>query len=111
MQIRSFLSWPFPRKNSLSIPSELTDLFMTKLPFLDYLYLIRWNWQHLELKHEERKVIKLKELDENINFEKVSELKFKVTGLRQNHQDLGEFRKYLEDRNCGPIFKILFNVG
>ena len=71
----------------------------------------RWNWQHLELKHEERKVIKSKELDQNINFEKVSELKFKVTGLRQNHQDLGEFRKYLEERNCGSIFKILFNVG
>ena len=73
--------------------------------------IIRWNWQHLELKHEERKIIKSKELDQNINFEKVSELKFKVTGLRQNHQDLGEFRKYLEERNCGSIFKILFNVG
>ena len=71
---------------------------------------LRWNWQHLELRHEERRMIKSKDFDKNLNFEKVSELKFKVTGLRQNHQDLGEFRRYLEDRNSGEIFKILFNL-
>jgi len=72
----------------------------------------RWNWQHLELKHEEKQpVTHVKELVELCMFDKVTELRFKVAGQRQNHQDLGEFRQYLEQRNCGHVYRILFNLG
>ena len=71
----------------------------------------RWNWQHIELKHEEKQKIKnFKEIENLRRFEKVAELQFKVAGQRHgHHQDLGEFRQYLEQRKCDEIFKILFN--
>jgi len=63
-----------------------------------YAHIRRWNWQHLEIKHEESCRIKHGELSKYFKFDSVTELKFRVTGLRQNHQDLGEFRKFLESR-------------
>ena len=65
----------------------------------------------MELKHEEKHNISYNELETHKKFEKMAELKFKVAGLRQNHQDLGEFRKYLEDRGASDVFRLLFNLN
>jgi len=72
----------------------------------------RWNWQHLELKHEKRQTVKnAKELKELLRFDRVVELQFKVAGQRNGkHQDLGEFRTYLQQRGCDDVYTILFNL-
>ena len=52
-----------------------------------------------------------KELKELLRFDRVTELRFKVAGQRHgHHQDLGEFRTYLQQRGCDDVYKILFNL-
>ena len=67
-----------------------------------------WNWQHLELKHEERENIKLSKIQTLSKFDKVKEIMFQITGLRKNHQDMGQFKEFLEVRGCPGVFNILF---
>ena len=71
----------------------------------------RWNWQNLELKHEEREKVKVKDIEKYCYFEQVREIQFQITGQRKNHQNMSEFKTYLEHRNLGNVFNILFGFA
>ena len=60
-------------------------------------------WQMLRLQHEEYK------LDQsNLKFSGFNELIFDVNS--RNHQNLGQFREYLDNLQLGHVFSILFNI-
>eukprot|EP00116_Pleurobrachia_bachei_P008312 sb/3468574/ len=59
------------------------------------------NWQLLKLQHDEREL-------EGRLFTDFGEMIFDVHGRANNHQDLGQFRTFLEDKQLGEIFTILF---
>jgi len=62
------------------------------------------NWQLLKLQHEE---LHLKQG----HFEGFRELIFDVHGHKGTHQDLGQFKDYLESVGLDEVFQILFKIG
>lgn len=63
------------------------------------------NWQLLKLQHEEN----LPSPD-CLKFDCFKEQIFEVHGRGNTHQNLGQFREFLEDIDLGNVFQILFNV-
>ncbi|XP_072040681.1 RWD domain-containing protein 2A-like [Amphiura filiformis] len=76
----------------------------------------RWNWKKISCKHRED--IPLKDGDEERTFDELrkfegfEEKEFDVRGGpgREYHMDLGLFYKFLEQKQCGFVFKLLLGV-
>lgn len=63
------------------------------------------NWQLLKLQHEE-----LELSFDQLKFNSFQEMIFEVHGRANNHQNLGQFREFLENIDLGNIFQILFKI-
>ena len=76
----------------------------------------RWNWKKLSCKHREEIPLKdgdvKRTFDELRHFQGFEEKEFDVHGVRgrEYHMDLGLFYKFLEEKQCGSVFKILLGV-
>ena len=73
-----------------------------------------WNWKKISCKHTEEVLLKEGETERSMDdlrcFEGFVEKVFDVKGGRANHMDLGLLFKFLEERNCGDVFKALLGV-
>ncbi|XP_070553664.1 RWD domain-containing protein 2B-like [Ptychodera flava] len=76
----------------------------------------RWTWKKISCKHREDFPLvdegKTKTLNDFRYFDSFKEIAFDAHGFhgRDYHMDLGKFYQYLEERNCGYVFKILLGV-
>jgi len=72
-----------------------------------------WNWKKINIKHHESD--DKEEIDDARRFHSFEEIGFiKGSGggdtTRDYHMDMGEFQKFLDQNNCGYIFKELFGL-
>ncbi|XP_040068813.2 RWD domain-containing protein 2A isoform X2 [Ixodes scapularis] len=70
-------------------------------------------WQRIGLKHQEELLVtEGQSVDSLRKFHKFAELAFntKQNASRDHHMDMGEFLKFLKERNCDDIFEILFGI-
>ncbi len=76
----------------------------------------RWNWKKISCRHREDIPLvdgeKQRTFDELRKFSGFEEKVFDVRGVRgrEYHMDLGLFYKFLEEKQCGFVFKILLGV-
>ena len=67
-----------------------------------------WNWKKINVRLQEGGG---SEVDASRRFASFEEIGFLKGGeTRDYHMDMGEFHKYLEQQDCGYIFKELFGV-
>ncbi|KAM7291738.1 RWD domain-containing protein 2A isoform X1 [Ixodes scapularis] len=70
-------------------------------------------WQRIGLKHQEDLLVtEGQSVDSLRKFHKFAELAFntKQNASRDHHMDMGEFLKFLKERNCDDIFEMLFGI-